>query len=152
MPRIQRMAIDITPQKCWCLPRGVQWIQWNKLGTWHKSHSISVKNKKTIGVKFRMIIFSTIMGSVHVVWPIKYNWENFRPGIEAFTSTSLETLSQFLIFCRKHRIILPHKTKEFWIVFAKCSLSILPQIRQCSQVSRTKAIWRWHSEISAFGL
>jgi hypothetical protein len=49
--------------------------------------------------------------------------------MEAITSTSVETLSQIiqvLIFCRKHRIILHHKTQELWIVLAKCSLSILP--------------------------
>jgi hypothetical protein len=43
-----------------------------------------------------------------------------------FTSTSVETLSQILIFCRKHRLIWNHKTQELWIVLAKCSLSILP--------------------------
>ncbi len=35
--------------------------------------AISVENKKTIVVRFRMIIFSTIMGSVHAAQPTKYN-------------------------------------------------------------------------------
>ena len=36
----------------------------------------------------------------------------FRPGIQAFTSISVENLSQILIFCRQHRIIRPHNTQE----------------------------------------
>ncbi len=44
-----------------------------QIETWCKSHLISVENQQTIDVKFRMIIFSTIMGSVHAVWPTKYN-------------------------------------------------------------------------------
>jgi hypothetical protein len=38
-----------------------------------KQIAISVENQKSIGVKFRMIIFSTIMGSVYAAWPTKYN-------------------------------------------------------------------------------
>ncbi len=72
MSRIQRMAMDIAPQKCWCLPRGVQWNH-DKLGTWRISYSISVENQKSMGIKFRMIIFCTIMGYVYAVWPTKYN-------------------------------------------------------------------------------
>ncbi len=60
MLQIQRIAIDITPQRI------------NKLGTWRKSHLNFVENHKTIFVKFRMIIFSTIMGSVNAVWPTKH--------------------------------------------------------------------------------
>jgi hypothetical protein len=36
--------------------------------TWHKSHTVSVENQKSICVKIRMIILSTIMGSVHAAW------------------------------------------------------------------------------------
>ncbi len=44
-----------------------------QIGTWSKSYLIAVENQQTIGVKFRMIIFSTIMGSVHATSPTKYD-------------------------------------------------------------------------------
>ena len=49
----------------------------------------------------------------------------FRPGREALTSISVETLSQILIFCRKHRLDRPHNTQELWMVFTQWALSIL---------------------------
>ena len=66
----------------------------------------------------------------------------FRPGKEAFASTSVETLSQILIFCRKHSLVRPHHTQELWMVFTQWVLLILSTTRHCSQASRTKAIWR----------
>ena len=66
----------------------------------------------------------------------------FRPGIEAFASTSVETLSQILNFCRKHR----HDRPTIFKSFGWCSFSghcrFFPQTRHCSQALRTKAIWR----------
>jgi hypothetical protein len=56
-----------------------------------------VENKKTMMVKFRRIIFSTIMGSVPKVWPKKCNSGRHR----AFTTLIVETLSQILIFLQK---------------------------------------------------
>ncbi len=44
-----------------------------QIEAWRKSHSISVENQQTIGVQFRTIIFSTIMGPVHAEWPTKDN-------------------------------------------------------------------------------
>ena len=49
----------------------------------------------------------------------------FRPGIEAFAWISVETLSQILIFCRKHRLDRPHNTQKLWMVFTQWALSIL---------------------------
>ena len=49
----------------------------------------------------------------------------FRPGIVAFTSISVETLPQILIFCRKHGLIRPHNTLELWMLSAEWALSIL---------------------------
>ena len=49
----------------------------------------------------------------------------FRPGIETFTSISVETLSQILIFGRKHRLVRPYNTQELWMVFTQWVLSIL---------------------------
>ena len=43
----------------------------------------------------------------------------FRPGMVAFTSMSVETLPQILIFCRKHGLIRPHNTQELWMVFTQ---------------------------------
>jgi hypothetical protein len=54
-----------------------------QIETWRKSHSISVENQQTIGVKFRMIIFSTIMGSVSVTLAMclgyvrNFAWQQF---------------------------------------------------------------------------
>jgi hypothetical protein len=45
------------------------------------SYSISVENQKSIGAKFRMITFSTIMGSVYAAWPTKYNPYQAMAGI-----------------------------------------------------------------------